>query len=202
MEQVLPGIGAVPWDALRGGGAPTAALVPQLLVALASLPNDGDPAAIPEDLGVHLASNGLLFQVTPFAVPFLLRIAQDADRPNVAFNAQRVLEDVAYGEPFAGEQQAGNASLMRDVGKELGKAVEFLYRQTESEESRFRAQAVSILAPIDGGSPRFRRLLTTLKGPGEHEQVVEAVRDVEEYLADLASGERPPLPNDRDDELS
>ncbi len=186
MERVLPGIGELRWNELRSGARPTAAEVPGLLVALASGPDDNAREAIRDELDEHLAPDRLLFEVTPFAVPFLCRLAQDGERPDVAFVAQLILENIAYGEAHADELAAGNTNLMRQVADELGAAAEFLYRQAESHEPRFRAQAVALLAPIDGRSPRFRALLTALDVPAEHRLVVAAVRDAEQFLADVA----------------
>lgn len=189
MEQALPGIGAVPWGELRSGAQPTAEQVPGLLVALASLPDDRERAAIRDELDEHLAPDGLLFQVTPFAVPFLLRLARTTDRPEAAFVAQLILENIVYGEPHAGEP----ADLMRPAAGDLLAAADFLHQQAASPEPKYRAQAVALLAPIDGRSPRFRELLAALDVPAEHPLVIEAVRDAEQYLADVDGGERPPL---------
>lgn len=182
------------WDGLRSGARPTAAEVPALLIALASGPDDRERTAIRDELDEHLAPDGLLFEVTPFAVPFLLELAQDAEQPDVAFLALLILENIVYGEPHADEFAAENADLMRQVGGQFAPAVEFLYRQAASPEPRFRASAVALLAPIDGRSPRYRQLLAALGRPVENRLVREAVQDAEEYLAEVAAGERPPLP--------
>ncbi|GAA2621262.1 hypothetical protein [Paractinoplanes durhamensis] len=190
-EEALPGIGEVRWSELRAGLR--SAEVPRLLAALASMPDDGDFSSVHDELYASLAPNGLLLQVTPFAIPFLLRIARNSARRNAAFVAQLILETIAYGDPHADELAAGNARLFEAVSAELTEAVEFLHRQAASAAPRFRAQAIALLAPIDGRSPRYRRLLAAV-APAEDPMILEAVRDAEEYLADVHSGLRPPLP--------
>lgn len=193
LEAVLPGVSAVSWAQLRSGLGSPAPDLPSLLAAIASATDDGDLTAVRDDLDERLSPDGLLFQVTPYAVPFLVSIAQDQARRRAAFLAQLILEPIAYGDPHADERAAGNDGLHRDVGRGLTKLVEFLYRQSTDPEPKFRAQAVALLAPIDGRSARFRELLAR---PDEDELVTEAVRDAREYLADVESGQRPPLPID------
>jgi len=185
---------AIPWGRLRSGARPTAADVPGLLTALAAEPDDGRRAAIRNELDEHLAPDGLLFEATPFAVPFLVELARGAARPGVALVAQLILEPIAYGDPHADEIAAGNTTLHRQVARELSAATEFLYRQATSPDPVLRGQAVALLAPIDGRSARFRELLAGLDVPTEHPSVIEEIRDAEEYLADVGNGERPPLP--------
>jgi hypothetical protein len=185
---------SIPWGRLRSGARPTAADVPGLLTALASEPDDRRRAAIRNELEEHLAPDGLLFEATPFAVPFLVELARGAPRPGLAFVAQLILEPIAYGDPHADEIAAGNTNLHRQVARELSAATEFLYRQAASPDPVLRGQAVALLAPIDGRSERFADLLATLGVPAEHPRVIEEVRDAEEYLADVRNGERAALP--------
>jgi hypothetical protein len=185
---------SIPWGRLRSGARPTAADVPGLLTALATGPDDRRRAAIREELDEHLAPDGLLFEATPFAVPFLVELARNGARPEEAFVAQLILEGIAYGDPHADEIAAGNTRLFRQVGRELTAATEFLYRQAASAEPALRGQAVALLAPIDGRSVRFRELLAGFDVRTEHPLVVEEIRGAEEYLADVRDGERPPLP--------
>jgi hypothetical protein len=187
LEAALPGITAIPWGQLRSGVRSTSEDVPALLVAIATAPDEGDLTTVREDLAERLSPDGLLFQVTPYAVPFLVRIAQDPANRRAAFLAQLILEPIAYGDPHADEDDG----LLREVARGLADAVEFLYRQATDPEPKFRAQAVALLAPIDGRSARFADLVT---GLDDDELVAEAVRDAREYLADVENGDRPPLP--------
>ena len=57
-----------------------------LLTALAAGP-DHRRAAIRAELDEHLAPDGLLFEATPFAVPFLVELARNGGRPEEAFVA-------------------------------------------------------------------------------------------------------------------
>ncbi|GIF24665.1 hypothetical protein BJ973_008144 [Actinoplanes tereljensis] len=196
LEAVLPGVGAVPWAQLRSGLRKPAPDLPGLLATLASAPDGSDLTVVEADLVERLIPDGLLFQVTPFTIPFLARIAQDSEHREASLVAQTLLERIAYGDPEADELAAGHDDLHRDVGRGLTELVEFLYRLAASPEPDDRAEAVTILAPVDGRSERFRRLLAEAGGPGEDEVVTAAVRDAQEYLADVASGDRPGLPVD------
>ncbi|MCO8276254.1 hypothetical protein M1L60_37315 [Actinoplanes sp. TRM 88003] len=164
--------------------------MPGLLTALAAWPDDEKKrAVIRAELEEHLAPDGLVFEVTPFAVPFLLDLAEQQKRPDLAFVAQLILEPIAYGDPYAGEIALGNTGLLRQVARELVPAVEFLYRQAASPEPRFRAQAVALLAPIDGRSARFsaepdgdRELLGMLAGAEPDERVRASMIEAQRRL--------------------
>src|SRR4051794_38615114 len=110
-EAALPGITGVPWAQLRS----PAGEVPRLLVALVLDPHDG----LRDELSAALGPSGLWTEATMYAIPFLIRVAQDADHPRGADIAQLLLEEVAHGEPHRSEIDAGNTGLRAQVEEAL-----------------------------------------------------------------------------------
>jgi hypothetical protein len=106
-EAALPGITSVPWGTLRAGVG-TAERPPIPLVALVL-----DPGYyhLGERIGSEVGPSARWAEALPYAVPFLLRVARDADHPLGADIAQMVLAEQIYGEPHSSEIEAGRADL-------------------------------------------------------------------------------------------
>jgi hypothetical protein len=177
-EAALPGITGVPWAQLRGGTGRSAEDLPGLLVALVLDPRDD----LRDMLSGELAPSGLWAQATPYAIPFLVRVAGDRDHPQGADIAQLLLEEVAYGEPHRSEIEAGNTGLRAQVEQALEAGRPFFADQLRTGDPASRAQAIAILAGMDRGSGRLRELLAGLDIQREDPLVAEAIRDAYEHL--------------------
>jgi len=177
-ESALPGITTVPWTELRGGTGRPATELPGLLVALVLDPADD----LRDMLSGELAPSGLWAQATPYAIPFLLRVAADVNHPRGADIAQLLLEEIAYGEPHRSELDAGNTGLRAQVRSALEAGRPFFESQLRADDPASQAQSIAILAGLDGGSARLRELLAGIDIQRADPLVAEAIRDAYDHF--------------------
>jgi hypothetical protein len=186
MSDFLWELERVPWSALRSGGPTgTAEVVPQLLRALA----EADGVDSRNDIRVALEreimnSSMLLFEVAPYVVPFLLAVlvhTPDIGRKATSFV---LLEEIAQGEPYLSELDAGNDDLAAQVKRELCEGRAVYYSFLGSSHFPFRSMAVDLLAALDGSAPRFRYALDWLEEHFPDAQTAELVADARDQLAD------------------
>jgi hypothetical protein len=186
MSDFLWELERVPWSRLRSGGPTgTADAVPRLLRALA----EADGVDSRKDLRVALEReimnpSMLLFEVAPHVVPFLIAIlvhSPDVGRKATAFV---LLEEIAQGEPYVCEIDAGNRDLAVRVRRELGEGRAVYYSFLGSNHFPFRSMAVDLLAALDGAEPRFRYALDWLQANFPDPQTAELIADARDRLAD------------------
>jgi hypothetical protein len=179
-ESALPGITTVPWAELRGGTGRPADKLPALLVALVLDPGDD----LRDKLSTELGPSGLWAQATPYAIPFLLRVAADVNHPRGADIAQLLLEEIVYGEPHRSEIDAGNAGLRAQVRSALEAGRPFFESQFHTGDPASQALAIAILAGLDDDSGRLRELLAGIDIQRTDPLVAEAIRDAYDHFDD------------------
>lgn len=174
-DDILPGVTAVPWAALRAPDAPR---------LLADLVRDPDRKDLRERLSSQWGHCGLWLRPAPHAIPFLLRIAQAPDNPPGAAIALDLLEELAYGEPDREE----NPSLRTEVSGALEKGRPFFDELLRDGDPSTKAQAIAILAGMNGRTPRLRQMLATLEADPNldrgNELIASALTEARHYLND------------------
>jgi hypothetical protein len=157
-EAALPGITSVPWSTLRAGVG-TAERLPTLLVALVL-----DPGY--DHLGDRIESEvgpaAQWAEVMPYAVPFLLRVAEDTDHPQGASIARLVLAEQIYGWPARSEIEAGNADLRAQVEAAYEQGRPFFQQLLRTGTPGAKSSAIEILAGMNGRTDRLREMLADL----------------------------------------
>jgi hypothetical protein len=158
-EAALPGITSVPWSTLRAGVG-TAERLPTLLVALVLDPSYYDDLG--ERIGSEVGPSALWAEVMPYAVPFLLRVAQDTDHQQGADIAQMVLAEQIYGWPDPSEIEAGNTDLRARVEAAYERGRPFFQQLLRTGTPADKAIAIEILAGMNGRTDRLREMLAEL----------------------------------------
>ncbi len=174
-EPVLPGVTGVPWAAL---GAPD---VPGLLADLAREPSG---KMLRERLSSQLGHCGLLLRPAPEAVPFLLRIAEASGNALGSAIALDLIEEIAYGEPDGEEVAAGITDLRERVESALEEGRPFFERMLHSGDPLTTAQAIAILAGLNGRTERLRALLADPALDRSDEHIASALTEARRYLDD------------------
>jgi len=154
-EAALPGIAAVPWDSLQADTGRPAVKVPALLVSLVL---DEGRKDLRDRLGGELgASTRFWAPVTPHAVPFLLRVAQDQGHPRGAWIAQVLLSELVYGEWFGDDPTLpARMAAAFEAGRPF---YEELLRTGDRSD---KAMAIETLAGMNGRTDRLRNMLANL----------------------------------------
>jgi hypothetical protein len=174
-ELVLPGVTGVQWVALGARD------VPKLLGWLVS---DPGREGLRERLGSELGHCGLLLRAAPHAVPFLLRIAEAPGNPLGSAIALDLMEEIAYGEPDGAEIAAGITDLRERVESALEEGRPFFERMLHAGDPLTTAQAIAILAGLNGRTERLRALLADPALDRSDEHVAAALTEARRYLDD------------------
>jgi hypothetical protein len=183
-EAALPGVTSVPWSTLRAGVG-TAERLPTLLVALVLDPGYDH---LGERIGAEVGPSALWAEALPCAVPFLLRVARDADHPRGADIALMVLAEQIYGEPHRSEIEAGNTDLRARVEAAYEQGLPFFEQRLRTGAPADQAVAIEILAGLAGRTDRLRRMLADLDADPALDRtdplIADALDTARHYLED------------------
>lgn len=152
MTSALDGLDAIAWAGMRVDNPAfcDSARIPDDLRRLAAAAGNRAAweAAMDVRSGYLHEHSGCYLQATEFVVPFLVRLCGTAG-PWAALWSAELLTEVALGEPFVVEREAGNAGLAERTRAALLAGLPVYRRLLESPEPRVARTAAELLAGVE-----------------------------------------------------